>query len=211
MIDPYLYPDCPVLRNNLGIKDAELLDKAEVEFSCNALNHLLTNPINGNYDFEHLCKFHALIFGDVYDWAGLPRIVPMEKQEAVLGYMSIIYSQPRDIERKATEVLDELRKIKWADLEINEVMRLFSDGLAELWKIHPFREGNTRTIVTFMCQFIEKEGVPLDRKLFERNAAFLRSALVAATAVFPDGDYRNLDYLYKIVKTSIDRGRSSSL
>ena len=99
-----------------------------------------------------------------------------------------------------------LRKIKWDDLEIDELVQLFSDGLAALWKIHPFREGNTRTIVTFMCQFIEKEGVPLDRKLFERNAAFLRSALVAATAVFPDGDYRKVEYLYKIIKNSIELG-----
>ncbi|MCL2367061.1 MAG: Fic family protein [Oscillospiraceae bacterium] len=211
MIDPYLYTDCPVLKNKLGIKDGALLDKAEVDFSCNAINDLLTSPINGNYDFDHLCKFHAFIFGDVYDWAGLPRTVSMEKQEAVLGYMSIIYAQPKDIEHESIAVLAQLRKIKWLDLEIDELMRLFSDGLATLWKIHPFREGNTRTIITFMCQFIEKEGIPLDRKLFERNAAFLRSALVAATAVFQDGDYRNSEYLYKIVKNSIERGRSIDL
>jgi len=65
------------------------LDKAEVEFSCNAIHDLLIHPINGNFDFNHLCKFHERIFGDVYDWAGQPRTVPMEKQEAVLGYMSI--------------------------------------------------------------------------------------------------------------------------
>jgi len=54
------------------MKDGALLDKAEVEFSCNAIHDLLTNPVLGNYDFIHLCQFHARIFGDVYDWAGSP-------------------------------------------------------------------------------------------------------------------------------------------
>jgi len=39
--DPYLYDDCHVLSNKLGIKDADLLDKAEVDLSCNAINDLL--------------------------------------------------------------------------------------------------------------------------------------------------------------------------
>ena len=37
MHDPYHYDDCPVLRNKLGIKDAELLNKAEVDITCKAI------------------------------------------------------------------------------------------------------------------------------------------------------------------------------
>jgi len=55
MHDPYLYDDFPVLKNKLGIVDGEMLDKAEVEFSCNAIHDLLTTPLDGNYDFAHLC------------------------------------------------------------------------------------------------------------------------------------------------------------
>jgi len=206
MFDPYLYDDCPVLKNILGIKDGDLLDKAEVEFSCNAIHDLLTNPIQGVYDFAHLCRFHASIFGDVYDWAGQSRTVPIEKQEAVLGYMSIEYAKPQEIEAEATTVLQRLNTTNWNKMSLDEQAKALSTGLADLWKVHPFREGNTRTTVTFICQFAESRGLSLDRTLFEQNAAYLRSALVAATAIFHDGDFRKPEYLIRIVTDSLERG-----
>jgi len=204
--DPYLYDDCDVLKNKLGLKNGDLLDKAEVEFSCNAIHDLLKNPIPGDYDFKHLCMFHARIFGDVYEWAGQPRSVLIEKQEAVLGYTSIEYAMPQTIEAEAVDVMQNMNAICWEAFSLNEQAELLSTGLADLWKIHPFREGNTRTTVTFICQFAESKGLPLDRELFEENAAYLRSALVAATAIFKDGDFRKFDYLIRIVQDSLERG-----
>jgi len=80
--------------------------------------------------------------------------------------------------------------------------------MADLWKIHPFREGNTRTTVTFICQFAESKGLPLDRVLFEQNAAYVRSALVAASAIFHDGDFRKPAYLIRIITDALERGAS---
>jgi cell filamentation protein len=211
MLDPYLYEDCAVLRNKLGIKDEDMLNLAEVEFSCNAINDLLTNPIPGEYDFAHMCRFHARIFSDVYDWAGQPRTVPIEKAEAVLGHMTIEYSPPQEIESMATEVLERLNAIKWQMLPLEEQAKALSAGLADLWKVHPFREGNTRTTVTFICQFAESKGLPLDRVLFEQNAAYVRSALVAASAVFRDGDFRKPAYLIRIVTDALERGSSKEM
>ncbi|MCL2365280.1 MAG: Fic family protein [Defluviitaleaceae bacterium] len=207
MHDPYLYDDCPVLKNKLGIKDAETLDRAEVEFSCNAIHDLLTNPINGDFNFNHLCRFHERIFCDVYDWAGQPRTVPMEKQEAVLGYMSIEYAKPQNIANEADAILKKINAINWHALSVDEQAHALSLGLADLWKVHPFREGNTRTTVTFICQFADNKNISLDRRLFEQNAAYMRSALVAASAIFADGDFRKPEYLFRIVKDSIIIGR----
>ena len=67
MYDPYLYDDCPVLRNKLEIKDADVLDKAKVEFSCNAIHDLLINLIPGDYDFVHLCKFYRFLYRIIKD------------------------------------------------------------------------------------------------------------------------------------------------
>ena len=83
------------------------------------------------------------------------------------------------------------------DLALNP---LKGDSLARLWKIHPFREGNTRTTVTFCCQFADEMGFPIDRKLFEDNAAYVRTALVAYNAFFSDGaDFSKKEYLQRIV------------
>ena len=208
MRDPYFYSDCPVLRNKLGIKDAALLDRAEVDITCKAIYDISVSPVEGVYDFAHLCELHARIFGSIYDWAGTPRIVAMEKQEAVLGYMSIEYARPNNIEKEASDVLNRMNKIEWDLLPLEQQAGELARNLAELWKVHPFREGNTRTILTFICQFAESRGLILDRTLFEQNAAYMRNALVAATAIFPDGDFRKPEYLCKIIKDSLERGQN---
>lgn len=83
----------------------------------------------------------------------------------------------------------------------------FSKYLAELWKVHPYREGNTRTIVTFGSQFIESKGFYIDSDLFKDNAQYMRTALVAASALFSDlGDKRKPEYLEAIVKDALERG-----
>ena len=210
MIDPYCYEDCPVLRNKLGIRDMEELDKAEVDFSCNAIHELTLTPLAGNYDFNHFCDFHAYIFKDIYEWAGKPRTVEMEKEEAVLGYMSIDYTKPQEIEKTASVVLEEMNGRNWAKMNLEEQAINLSNDMASLWKIHSFREGNTRTIITFICQFAHSKGMLMARELFEKHVAYTRNALVAATAVFKDGDFRQPEYLYKIVKDSLELGLKNS-
>lgn len=66
--------------------------------------------------------------------------------------------------------------------------------------IVPLPEGNTRTTITFCCQFADEMGFPLDRKLFEENSMYVRTALVAYNAFFSDGtDFSKKEYLRKIV------------
>lgn len=112
MIDPYCYENSDVLKNKLGIKDGAELDRAEVDFSCNAIHELSISPLDGNYDFEHFCNFNAYIFKDIYEWAGEPRNVEMEKAEAVLGYMSIEYAKPKEINETASAVLKKNERKK---------------------------------------------------------------------------------------------------
>ena len=206
MRDPYFYDDCDVLQNKLGIKNEKLLEEAEVDISCNAIYEITTLSLRGNYDFDHLCKFHAYIFKDIYEWAGQWRTVLIEKAEAILGYMSIEYAKPDLIEKEATIVLDRMNSIKWQELSLDGQAMELSACMADLWKVHPFREGNTRAVITFICQYADEKGMQMDRQLFEKNAAYMRNALVAATAIFEEGDFRKCDYLLDIVKESIKRG-----
>lgn len=207
MRDPYFYNDCDVLKNKMGIKDVPLLDQAEVEFSCNAIHELAHTPLPGDYSFEHLCEMHRYIFQDLYEWAGFPRTIHMEKGEAVLGYMSIEYAQPNDIEREAQTILDRMNSREWRNMDILEQAGLLAQDMADLWKVHCFREGNTRTTITFMCQFADSHDMPIDRVLFEHNAEYTRNALVAACAIFKDGDFRKPEYLFNIIKDELVRGR----
>ncbi len=209
MIDPYCYENSDVLKNKLGIKDSMELDKAEVNFSCNAIYKLSISPLDGKYDFDHFCDFHAYIFKDVYEWAGKPRTVEIEKAEAVLGYMSIEYTKPEEINDMASAVLKRMNEKKWEEMSLNEQARNLSGSMADLWKVHAFREGNTRTTITFICQFADSKGMFIDRKLFEKHSSYTRNALVAASAIFKDGDFRKMGFLYNIVKDSLENGQKN--
>ena len=207
MRDAYLYEDCDVLKNLLDIKDKSLLDEAEADFVTFRLKEIALTPLKGEYDYDHLLKMHKYIFQDIFEWAGQQRKLNIYKEEPVLGGLSIDYSDVFDIPRDSARVLGEMRKKTWNDMDLHESAIEFSDSLAKLWKVHPFREGNTRTTVTFCCQYADSVGIALDRELFEKNAQYVRTALVAYNAVFDDlGDRSKPEYLRRIVEDAISRG-----
>lgn len=206
MKDPYLYPNTEVLVNKFDIKDNNELNSLEADFTSSRLKDIIQNGIPGNFNLEHLLKFHYTIFQDIYDWAGETRTIDIEKPEPALGGISIEYSQFENIKSDIISILNRMKSTKWDELSIYETAIIFSKNMAKLWKVHPFREGNTRTIITFCCHYAEKEGFPLDTDLLKDNSDYVRNALVAASAVFHDlGDKSNIEYLIRIINDAIER------
>lgn len=210
MRDPYFYPDTEILKNRLGIMDDKKLREAEADYVSLNLAELARDDTVRIFDFASLCRMHYRIFRDIFEWAGKPRIINIEKAENALNGISIEYSDVFDIERDAQSVLKEMNLYGWKQASFDETVRNFSDFMARLWKAHPFREGNTRTVVTFCAMFIETQGIYIDSELFKDNAEYMRDALVAASAVFSDlGDRRKPEYLYRIVGDALERGKET--
>ncbi|HBC96860.1 MAG TPA: hypothetical protein DC034_08720 [Clostridium sp.] len=209
MKDPYVYPHTEILINKFNIKDQDLLNSLEADFTSSRLKDLILYGIPGDFNLEHLLKFHYTIFQDVYNWAGQIRTINMEKPEPVLGGISIEYSAIENIESVLISILSKMKHIQWNKLDVKQKAVVFSRYMADLWKVHPFREGNTRTIVTFCCYYAEKEGFPLDTDLLKDNSDYVRNALVAASATFHDiGDKSNLKYLATIIEDAMERGKN---
>lgn len=209
MRDPYLYPGTEILKNLLGIMDSRRLQEAESDYVTLRLSEIAEDGrVTGVFDFSALCRLHYRIFQDIYEWAGKPRIVNIEKAEDALNGISVEYSDVFDIKRDAGAALRKMDSFVWEGADPEDVAGRFSDCMAELWKAHPFREGNTRTVVTFCAMFIEERGIYIDSGLFKDNAEYMRDALVAASAVFHDlGDRRKPEYLYHIVGDALERGQ----
>lgn len=204
MRDIYLYEDCPVLINKLAIKKQEELEAAEADYVTYRLKNLAMNPLPGKYDYDHFLEMHYYIFQDIYDWAGQQRKLNIYKEEPVLGGISVNYSDVFDIAKDATFALNEMTSINWNRLSQEEKAKKFSESLAKIWKVHCFREGNTRTAITFCCQYADEMGFTINRKLFEENSQYVRTALVAYNAVFDDlGDLSKKEYLERIVFDAI--------
>lgn len=208
MKDPYLYPNSDVLKNLAGVRDLEELKNVEADYTLFRLSEIAEDESPEKFDFQSLCELHYRIFHDVYDWAGKPRVINIEKAEAVLGDISIVYSDCFSIVKDAEWILQRANSYEWTRASFEDVVETFSNFLAELWKVHPFREGNTRTVVTFCSLFIEAQGFYIESDLFKDNAAYMRNALVAANAIFDDlGDLRKPEYLYRIVNDALEQGQ----
>lgn len=209
MQDIYLYEDCDVLKNLLDIRDKKLLDEAEADYVTYRLKEIAIKPLHGSYHYAHLLQMHRYIFQDIFEWAGQQRKLNIYKEEPVLGGLSVAYSDVLDIRKDAEYALREMREKRWNSMNTHEAALQFSDSLAKLWKIHPFREGNTRTTITFCCQFADEIGLNPNRELFEQNAQYVRTALVAYNAIFDDmGDISKPEYLITFVEDSLASGRN---
>lgn len=210
MLDPYVYPGTNILRNVLDIQDRQMLDDAEADYVSLRLRELAEKPLEGNYNVDHFTRMHKYIFQDIYEWAGKIRTINIEKEEPALGGLSIEYSDKTKIE---TDLFDALKKMvsrSWVSLSLDDKVKSFSEDLAAVWKVHGFREGNTRLVVTFCCQFIEAQGIPIDRTIFEKHSTFVRTALVAYSAVFHDlGDLSKKEYLERIIRDSLEHAKTS--
>jgi cell filamentation protein len=202
MRDPYLFDDVDIMRNLLGIRDAEELERAEADITYFTLADVDGSVAALPFDLTRLLAIHKHIFKDIFDWAGMLRNVQITKGERVLGGDTVRYSYPNKIEGDANAVLKKLNTANWATLDVHETAVTFAKLIAALWQVHPFREGNTRTTVTFAAQFAEARGFRMDKTLLKDSAAYVRDALVKAS----DGQYSEYDYLVKIFEDAILRG-----
>jgi len=163
------------------------------------------NSIKGNYDYQHLKAYHKYIFQDIYDWAGEQRTVDIEKSELVLNGIMFKHTRLNSIDKEIVESLNKLNSIEWKCISLDEKVENFTIALAEVWKAHAFREGNTRTTITFFNKYAEEHGFPLDEKLISDNIKYVRNSLVAASYEDEELDIRkNFSYLNCIIKDSIE-------
>ncbi|MDR1061779.1 MAG: Fic family protein [Clostridiales bacterium] len=197
-----MFDDVDVMRNLLGIRDAEELERAEADITYSALADVDGSVAALPFDLTRLLAIHKHIFGDLFDWAGTPRSVQIAKGERVLGNDTVRYSYPDNIERDAKTVLKRLETTDWYSLDVHATATAFAKHIAALWQVHPFREGNTRTTITFAAQFAEAHGFRMDKTLLKDSAAYVRDALVKAS----DGQYSEYGYLVKIFEDAILRG-----
>ena len=62
-----------------------------------------------------------------------------------------------------------------------EIIKHLSQFVADLWQIHPFREGNTRTTAVFLIKYLRSMGIPATNDMFKEHSWYFRNALVRAS------------------------------
>ena len=190
MDDPYVYPGSRVLKNKFGVRDPDRLQRLENDLSFARIAELKHTPIPGQFDYAHLKAIHKHIFQDVYAWAGEPRTIGIVKGQAVLDGRSVAYPHPdapvENIHNRAAYAFADLKKdhlLKGMEAQRFDARLVYH--AAEIWEVHPFREGNTRTTVAFIRQLADEAGHPLAARPFG-DPQKTRDAFVLATDRRPE-------------------------
>ncbi len=179
--DTYVYDGTDVLKNRFDIRDAAVLADVEQFYSHRAIVQMRRAPVIGQFDLAHYQDLHRRMFEPVYDWAGQTRTIGLWKPEIAFGGASVDYAAPALIETEAKAALAALNDAKFKDLGRRAEALGFASQIADLWRTHPFREGNTRTLFAFVEQFTRERGQPLDQTVISRVPSETRDALALAT------------------------------
>lgn len=180
MADIYQYEGTTVLKNKLNIRDEKVLDLAESEQSRTNMMLLYEEGFD-DFSPAGLCAIHRYLFGDIYDWAGKYRIINIAKREKLLAGRSVWYSNDEAIPQDLETAFAELHSRKWKELFRTEFVRELARCFPKIWQVHPFREGNIRTVVMMMTFFVERYGYHMDQELMAVGAGYVRDSFVMAS------------------------------
>jgi cell filamentation protein len=144
------------LENKLGITDSATLAREEERISKTRAvelfeSGLLTSLPAGTFDT--LCRIHAHLFSDIYDFAGKVRTVNMAKGNFRFAPLMYLGAALESIEKMPQGTFDEIVE-KYVEMNI----------------AHPFREGNGRAARIWLDHIFKAElGMVVDWSLVNKE------------------------------------------
>lgn len=135
----YCYPDSDVLKNKLNIRDRNELKQAEEEITALKQYMLMESPIKGRFSKTQLMNIHRFLFEDIYPFAGLVHREQISKGDTM-------FYPPHLIGQELDKVFAKLHDKMLQNTDRKRQIDHLSYIMSELNIIHPFREGNGRSI-----------------------------------------------------------------
>ncbi len=143
---------------------------------------------NGAFALEPgtLRSIHRFLFADLDDAVYRPGLFKTEaliKPEIVLNGDSVFYAPPEMYDGMLRALFGREAAYNYAfgpRLEGADLAN-FTWFVAQVWQVHPFWEGNTRTVAVFAELYARDLGFDVDNTPFERHAGYFRDALVRAS------------------------------
>ncbi len=139
----------------------ELLEENSFELSVNYLKYV-----------------HKYLFQDVYEFAGEFRKVDFSKHEKILNNDSVAYGDCKSLKESLEYDISLEKDKKNEEMNIVDVIKNITNFSSNIWQVHPFREGNTRTTALFIEKYLISLGYNVDNTLFKDKSVYFRNALV---------------------------------
>jgi len=139
---------------------------------------------------------HRKLFVGIYKHAGRIRDYNITKSEWVLKNDTVRYESADVIAATLEYEFERERKFNYKGLSPAETVSHFSQFIADVWQIHAFGEGNTRTTAIFAIKYLRTLGYEAANDIFSDNSYYFRNALVRANYTnIPAGVHPTLIYL----------------
>lgn len=138
--------DHEVLPNKLGIIDLKNLEDVETLLFSDAYNHFLEQLAKHKFRFnlKLIFEIHKYFLGTLYIWAGKIRLVEISKGGTLFCASLQI---PKELKKFDDLIKENIPTLKEAKKDIAKKLAIIH---CEFNAIHPFREGNGRTIRLFL-------------------------------------------------------------
>ena len=145
----------------VSMRIVELLDQDNFELSVNYLKYI-----------------HKYLFQDVYEFAGEFRKIDFSKYEKILNNDSVAYGDSKTLAESVEYDISLEKEKNYNGMSIVEVIKNITAFTSNIWQVHPFREGNTRTTAVFIEKYLISLGYNVDNSLFKDKSVYFRNALV---------------------------------
>lgn len=160
-------------RKNLEEKSEEA-DKVAVR-----ITELLSEK-SFNFSPTELKSIHKQLFKDIFDGAGVYRNYNITKKEWVLNNDTVTYSSFQNIRETLEYDFEQEKNFSYKGLSLDEAIKHLCIFTANIWQIHPFCEGNTRTTAVFIIKYLRTFGFDINSQVFADNSWYFRNSLVRA-------------------------------
>nr|WP_251373487.1 Fic family protein [Janthinobacterium sp. JC611] len=135
---------------------------------------LQESPVVGRFDLVHLQGIHSYLFQDLYAWAGKIRTVDISKGSTFFAHHAAIQSYA---DKQIFPAIERDKLLVGLDKPL--FVKRLAFHYAEINALHPFREGNGRSMRQFIEQLARHAGFDLDYTKVVQN-----DWINAATASF---------------------------
>lgn len=133
-----------------------------------------------NFSPTELLNIHKKLFKDVIDGAGKYRDYNITKKEWILNGDTVIYASFETIKETLEYDFEQEKNFSYKGLNIDESIKHLCRFTSNIWQVHPFCEGNTRTIAVFIIKYLKTFGFNINDETFAKNSWYFRNSLVRA-------------------------------
>ena len=151
-----------------------------------------------NFAPTELLNIHKRLFKDIFDGAGVYRDYNFTKKEWVLNGDTVIYAPYESIRETLEYDFDQEKNFSYKNLSLDESIRHLCRFTSNIWQVHPFCEGNTRTTAVFIIKYLKTFGFNIKTQVFADNSWYFRNSLVRANYKnFEKDVYEDISFLEK--------------